>query len=402
MRHRLTSLRTLAMTVTKPSLLGVVFDLDGTLTKGDVLDMSTMYARCNIDRDKDILTEIEKQSPEEQKRLFAIIEEMEEEARISTVLATGACDVARWLNAHGIRSGLVSRNSRKTVDYFAENYWPENVELYPRVSRDDSFPPKPDPLALEYIAKEWQCTSPQQICMVGDSRINDIGFGESFGAKTAYLLQTKHEIVDNPPLPNIILNQLIDLPAALWSSYSIESPLGTNAPLLKFDTPQPTHPACIAAVKGNIDQALQDLSSARDCQTPLIWAANAGQIKVVDALLNTEKVDVNDKGYIGATAVSRAARNGDLQVLSRLLKVPGINLNIPNDKLQFPLHFAAFKKHRDAVKLLLEAGASTTVLDRKGRTPAEDTSDPDIRADILAARAARLPAASLVVPQKKR
>jgi hypothetical protein len=39
-----------------------------------------------------------------------------------------------------------------------------------------------------------------------------------------------------------------------------------------------------------------------------------------------------------------------------------------------------------AVDLLLEFGANTMVLDRKGRTPAEDTSDPNIRAAILKAR----------------
>jgi len=35
---------------------------------------------------------------------------------------------------------------------------------------------------------------------------------------------------------------------------------------------------------------------------------------------------------------------------------------------------------------LLAAGASTYVLDRKGRTPAEDTADEGIRAAILTAR----------------
>ena len=35
---------------------------------------------------------------------------------------------------------------------------------------------------------------------------------------------------------------------------------------------------------------------------------------------------------------------------------------------------------------LLRHGASTLVLDRKGRTPAEDTSDEGIRATLLAAR----------------
>ena len=62
---------------------------------------------------------------------------------------------------------------------------------------------------------------------------------------------------------------------------------------------------------------------------------------------------------------------------------------MPNDKRQYPLHHAAFKQQPEAVRALLAAGASTTVCDRKGRTPAEDTKDPAIRDAVLAARAER-------------
>jgi len=61
-------------------------------------------------------------------------------------------------------------------------------------------------------------------------------------------------------------------------------------------------------------------------------------------------------------------------------------MNVCNDKQQFPLHFAAFQRHRVCVKVMLDHGADTTVVDRKGRTPAEDTKDECIREAILAAR----------------
>ena len=54
--------------------------------------------------------------------------------------------------------------------------------------------------------------------------------------------------------------------------------------------------------------------------------------------------------------------------------------------MQYPLHFAAFKKHPDAVSILMKYGANTLVLDRKGRTPAEDTSDEAIRDAIVKVR----------------
>eukprot|EP00035_Acanthoeca_spectabilis_P017018 m.355498 g.355498 ORF g.355498 m.355498 type:complete len:58 (+) comp16597_c1_seq44:1223-1396(+) len=54
--------------------------------------------------------------------------------------------------------------------------------------------------------------------------------------------------------------------------------------------------------------------------------------------------------------------------------------------MQAPLHFAAHFEHLAAVKVLLKHGASPYVLDRKGRTPAEDTSCSTIRTQILAAQ----------------
>ena len=70
-----------------------------------------------------------------------------------------------------------------------------------------------------------------------------------------------------------------------------------------------------------------------------------------------------------------------------LVKHPRMaSLNLANEKLQHPLHFAAFQRHRGCVKIMLDADADTTVKDRKGRTPAEDTKDMVIRDAILAAR----------------
>ena len=64
----------------------------------------------------------------------------------------------------------------------------------------------------------------------------------------------------------------------------------------------------------------------------------------------------------------------------------GADPDLPNVKLQYPLHFAAFKHKPEAVRVLLQHGASPLSLDRKGRTPAEDTSDGAIRDAIRAAQ----------------
>ena len=73
-----------------------------------------------------------------------------------------------------------------------------------------------------------------------------------------------------------------------------------------------------------------------------------------------------------------AARGGHTDVVEMLLE--HCNPNIRNDKMQAPLHFAAFKKNCGCVKALLNNSKTDVfILDRKGRTPREDTSSEEIR-----------------------
>merc|ERR1712110_1304710 len=93
------------------------------------------------------------------------------------------------------------------------------------------------------------------------------------------------------------------------------------------------------------------------------------------------------RGYLGNTATARAARGGHLSCVKLLLgneRENGVDPNICNEKKQYPLHFAAFKNHPEVVRVLLDSGlCDTLVQDRKGRTPAEDTSVGAIRDMIL-------------------
>ena len=105
------------------------------------------------------------------------------------------------------------------------------------------------------------------------------------------------------------------------------------------------------------------------------------------AALGAARADARDAD--GLTCLMRAARRGCANVLKALVDSPLVtseSLDAPNDKLQFPLHFAAFKRNPEAVDVLLAAGASPNVVDRKGRRPDEDTDVLEIQQKIKAAR----------------
>ena len=180
--------------------------------------------------------------------------------------------------------------------------------------------------------------------------------------------------------------------------------INEDGSLKKFSTPIPSSTAAKAASTGDVE-TLQTLSKSEIVatdehgNTALIWAANSGQTNVLEYILNlgvlanetatqSEHSDyLNHKGYLGNTALSRAARGGHVECVRLLISQDKIDPNMCNEKMQFPLHFGAFKKHIDVVKVLLESGkCDTFVKDRKGRTPAEDTRVQEIKDLIISYR----------------
>ena len=411
----------------RPELKGVVFDMDDTLTIPN-LNYAEMYKRCNVPRNEDILHAITKMSPSDAQRAKDIIDEIEEEGRKTLKLAPGALELGKWLRSHNIPIALVTRNTQKTVDVMVNKLWFPNVEtkFNPALSRDSIYnlPAKPHPASMFEIQYQWGYLSKEEmdkkmmdasnaqndkkskslvnpeLLMIGDSPKHDIRFGKAAGVSTA-LVDVRQKVANANNIEvaegaDIIVSNLVQLPQKLWNHFQINSPLGHSSPLLKFDKPEPTTGATIAASKGDLaslkQMTIDELCGVDDSNnTPLIWAANCNQYDVVEFLLSNsqcrESKYIDMKGYLGATALCRASRCGYTDILKLLIDVGKADMDLCNDKLQYPLHFAAFKKKTEAVELLLDRGVNTLVFDRKGRTPAEDTKDMNIRKMILDARA---------------
>ena len=393
--------RSSTTTMSKPVLRGVVFDMDGTLTKPN-LDFKEMYRRANVPLDEDILEAIAHMPPLERQRAQSVIEEMENEGRHTLELMPGAIDLARWLQMHGVPTALVTRNTARTVQHLHKTFWtPAGLPaLSPAISRDDdTLPSKPNPAAMTAIASEWGVPLGPGLLMVGDSPSNDVGFGKAAGVSTA-LLDTGRRLTEGGADggADIVVDALARLPHRIWERF--ELPSGLAAPLTKYPQPEPASAASLAAARGDVD-ALRGMAHELLCaadadggNTPLIWAADRGHARAVQLLLQTAgSAEVNRRGFLGATAVARASRGGHTAALEVLLGAEGVDPNLANHKQQSPLHFAAFKGHPAAVDALLSHPACNPfVLDRKGRTPAEDTKEAAIRAAIEAAQLAVLSA----------
>ena len=153
-----------------------------------------------------------------------------------------------------------------------------------------------------------------------------------------------------------MVENLAVLPHSLWQRYHLQGERGHDTPLQKVTAPVPGSRAAEAAIRGDA-AALAAMPAAElaaadaSGNTPLVWAADAGQGAAVASLLGVDAVDVNARGYLGATAVARASQKGHVAVLRTLCEA-GADLDVPNTKMQYPLHFAASEAWGEAAARL--------------------------------------------------
>ncbi len=185
-------------------------------------------------------------------------------------------------------------------------------------------------------------------------------------------------------------------------------PINPDNTLNKFNPPVPDTELSLAMSEGDATKIMWRRPSELTAvdkwgNTLLIWAADSGHFTCVKYLLEQTEVvsQINHRGFLGNTAISRAARGGHVECVRALLMSGAIDPNIPNDKKQYPLHFAAFKNHPECVQALVVSGkCDFTVRDRKGRIPAEDCSNPAIISMLTkAARSPQLQKGSMPGPQ---
>ena len=91
--------------------------------------------------------------------------------------------------------------------------------------------------------------------------------------------------------------------------------------------------------------------------------------KVIEALLQTPELNVNDVNSKGETALHLATNIGDIETMSKLLARNDTNVNAQDDKLATPLHFACVGKIESMKELLKSDKINVNARDANGMTP---------------------------------
>jgi ankyrin repeat protein len=119
-------------------------------------------------------------------------------------------------------------------------------------------------------------------------------------------------------------------------------------------------------------------------ETPLMLVCERGTVE--DAKLLIENgADVNVKGDGEQSAIYLATRYGAHDILEYLCKIKGADLNAAWDFIGYtPLIQAAEDNDIEAVRILCENGADSTIKDKEGKTAIEIATDEAVKA-VLAA-----------------
>jgi len=180
----------------------VVFDMDGTLTVSN-LDFDGIREEAGIPEGKPILEFLEEAPQPKRQRAEEVLHAHEARAIRDCNLRPGVQDVMDALRQAGMKVGLLTRNSRRSVQMLLERF---ELDFDCCVTRDDASPkPSPEPLL-----KMAACVGvePGEMLMVGDY-IFDMQAGHAAGARTAFLETKYHREVQ--PEADVVIQDLREL-----------------------------------------------------------------------------------------------------------------------------------------------------------------------------------------------
>lgn len=196
------------------TIKGVIFDMDGTLTKPQTWMFGEMRSQLGVPKGVDILVHLESLPTAEDKKIAELKLRMIEERAMNEQEPTkGLVNLFTKLNEYGVNTSICTRNVPKPVTQFCKkflNYDPfdlndktiidsKRIITGPVITREFK-PPKPSPKGLLHIISTWGL-NPNEVIMVGDSN-DDMDAGISAGCAVVLLRHDDNVHVEKSYLEN--------------------------------------------------------------------------------------------------------------------------------------------------------------------------------------------------------
>ncbi|MBW1800383.1 MAG: HAD family hydrolase [Deltaproteobacteria bacterium] len=186
---------------------GVLFDFDGTLTSPGALDFPAIKREIQCPDNQPILEYLETLSATFRHQYWKILEYRERQAAEASRPNQGAEACLQLLKQKGIRLGILTRNSRPSVNLVLGKFQNMGTDDFSAIITRDEALPKPHPDGVLKAAEIMGIPIPE-LLVVGDFRY-DIMAGKAAGATTA-LLTNGNPPVKRPgdPEPDFMIHNL--------------------------------------------------------------------------------------------------------------------------------------------------------------------------------------------------
>jgi HAD superfamily hydrolase (TIGR01509 family) len=190
------------------ALRGVLFDMDGVVVR-QRLDFPAIKREIFGDTAGFILERIAELPAAERQRAETILERHETVAALTAEPMDGIIHFLAWLEAKGVRRGLVTRNSRKSVELVLCRL---RLRFDAVVTREDA-PPKPAPDPVWHACRGMH-VEPSEALLVGDFEF-DMVSGRRAGTRTVLL---RSGTMESSAHADLAVNSLGELRALLETS----------------------------------------------------------------------------------------------------------------------------------------------------------------------------------------
>jgi len=161
----------------------VIFDMDGTLIE-QALDFQAIRTELGIPPSEGILEAIAQMPPDLAARTAQMLLERELRAARSAALLPGAKETLRKIRGSGMKTGLLTRNARASMELVMEKF---DLQFDLAWSREDA-PIKPDPDGILKACRRLD-VRPERTCCVGDFYYDVVAANEA--GTTSVLLLTQ-------------------------------------------------------------------------------------------------------------------------------------------------------------------------------------------------------------------
>ena len=189
---------------------GILFDLNGTLTKPGAVDINALKQEINCPKGKSVMEYMETLPTSQQKRFSKILELKEDRFAEQSFANNGAEKCLSLLNQKGILFGIFTRNNRKAVLHVLKKFKGVRIEDFAVIVARGDARSKPSPDGV-CIAANKMGIPISELMVVGDSRL-DILAGKAAGALTALLAnEGRTDLLTRDPEPDFTIHTLHEI-----------------------------------------------------------------------------------------------------------------------------------------------------------------------------------------------